>query len=322
MHSKPSSRAEPRARFLAPPALGPGSHLRLIAPSGPFDQQAFLVAVERLRRSFTVTYSEAIFDRQAYLAGSDERRLAELRAALADPAIDAVVAARGGYGAMRLLPGLEVAEVARARKLLVGFSDITALHALWQRAGLRSLHASMIAALGRLPEERILRWSAALRGELRAEAIPGRWSTRGKVVAPVVGGNLAVLCALLGTPYLPPLDGAILLLEDVGEAPYRIDRMLTSLLLSGVLERAAGVLLGDFTRCEPARDGRTVDEVLRERLGGLGLPVLCGIAVGHGDDENHEVPLGALAELDADRGCVTFLQGAVDARPDDDVAAQ
>lgn len=311
MPSDPSSRAAHDPRFAALPALGPGSHLRLIAPSGPFDRDGFLVAVERLRRRFTVTYDDGIFDRQAYLAGGDERRLGELRAALADPAVDALVAARGGYGAMRLLPGLDVAEVARARKLLVGFSDITALHALWQRAGLRSLHASMIAALGRLPEERVERWSAALAGELPAEELAGRWSTRGRVVAPVVGGNLAVLCALLGTPYFPPVDGAILLLEDVGEAPYRIDRMLTSLQLAGVFERAAGVLLGDFTRCEPQRDGRTVDEVLRERLGGLARPVLCGLAIGHGDSENLEVPLGAPAELDADRGCVTFLQGAV-----------
>ncbi|MFO0573549.1 MAG: LD-carboxypeptidase [Polyangia bacterium] len=317
MHSDSSSRAAHAPRFVAPRALGPGSHLRLIAPAGPFDRDAFQVAVERLRRRFTVTYDDGIFDRQAYLAGDDARRLGELRAALADPAVDALVAARGGYGAMRLLPGLDVAEVAQARKLLVGFSDLTALHALWQRAGLRSLHASMIAALGRLPEQRLERWSAALRGELPVEEIPGRWSTRGKVVAEVVGGNLAVLCALLGTPYFPPVDGAILLLEDIGEAPYRVDRMLTSLRLAGIFARTAGVLLGDFTRCEPQRDGRTVDEVLRERLGDLACPVLCGLAVGHGDSENLEVPLGALAELDADRGCVTFLQGAVEPRPDD-----
>lgn len=299
-------------RFAGLPALGPGSHLRLIAPSGPFDREAFGVAVERLRRRFTVSYDEALFERHGYLAGSDERRQGELRAALADPAVDAVVAARGGYGAMRLLPGLEVAEVARARKLLVGFSDVTALHALWQLAGLRSLHASMIAALGRLPEARLARWSAALAGELPQPGLTGRWATSGKVVAPVLGGNLAVLCALLGTPYFPPVDGAILLLEDVGEAPYRVDRMLTSLALAGVLERVAGVLLGDFTRCEPQRDGRTVDEVLRERLGDLGVPVLGGLPIGHGDEENLEVPLGALAELDADSGRVTFLQGAVE----------
>lgn len=302
----------PSDRFARLPPLRPGSHLRVIAPSSPFDREAFQRAVTRLRERFTVTYDEGLFERAGFLAGSDERRLGELRAALRDPGVHAVVAARGGYGAMRLLPELDVAEIARARKLLVGFSDVTALHALWQHAGLRSLHGSMMAALGRLPEPRIERWVRALEGYVPLSGHGARWSTRGRVVAPLVGGNLALLCALLGTPYFPPVDGAILLIEDVGEAPYRIDRMLTSLRLAGVFTRAAGVLVGDFTRCAAQADGRTVEEVLHERLSTLDRPVLCGVPIGH-DDENWEVALGALVELDADRGHVTFLQGAVEA---------
>lgn len=302
---------EATERFAPVRALRPGGHLRVIAPSSPFDRDAFERGVARLRERYVVTYDARVFERDAYLAGGDARRLDELHAALADDAVDAIACARGGYGAMRLLPSIDLELVARARKLLVGFSDVTALHAVWQRAGLRSLHASMIAALGKLPEERTRRWERAVEGyePFRGHGAPLR--TSGRVVAPVVGGNLAVLAALLGTPHFPPVDGCVVLLEDVGEAPYRVDRMLTSLRLAGVFERAAGVLVGDFTRCEPRDDGRTVDAVLSDRLGDLPVPVVGPVPIGHSDAENWEIALGGRVELDADRGLVTFLQAAV-----------
>jgi muramoyltetrapeptide carboxypeptidase len=169
----------------------------------------------------------------------------------------------------------------------------------------------MVAALGALPEARVARWTEAVEGHAAFDAHTASWKTRGRVVAPLVGGNLAVLAGLVGTPFFPPIDGCVLLLEDVGEAPYRVDRMLTTLRLSGALQRAAGVLVGDFTNCHPREDGKTVDAVLQERLGDLGLPVLMNVPVGHDDTENWEVALGGLVELDADRGVVTFRQGAV-----------
>jgi muramoyltetrapeptide carboxypeptidase len=298
-------------RFAPVPALHKGSHVRIIAPSGRFEREGFERMVGRLRERWVVSYDESLFDEDGYLAGSDARRLGELTAALADPEVDAIVAARGGYGAMRLLPGLSVPQIASAEKLLVGFSDITALHAQFQRAGLRSLHGSMIAALGRLPEARTERWMRVLEGELPFAPLTCGWRTRGRVVAPLVGGNLAVLTALLGTPYFPPVDGAILLLEDVGEPPYKVDRMLTSLELAGVFERVLGVLIGDFTSCTTGKDGRTVDEVLARQLTRLGKPALVRAPIGHADEENWEVALGGLVDLDADRGIVTFLQGPV-----------
>ena len=298
-------------RFAPVRGLREGGHLRVIAPSSPFDRASLMVGVERLRRRYVVSYDEGLFATEGFLAGDDARRLEELHAALRDPTVDAIVCARGGYGAMRLLPSIDLALVGSARKLLVGFSDVTALHALWQRAGLRSLHGAMVAALGRLPEARVARWMQAVESHVPFEGHAPVWSTRGRVVAPVVGGNLAILAALSGTPFFPPVDDAILLIEDVGEAPYRVDRMLTTLRLSGALARCAGVLVGDFTRCEPQKDGRDVDTVLRDRLGDLGIPVLMRVPVGHADEESWEVALGGLAELDADRGLVTFLQSAV-----------
>jgi muramoyltetrapeptide carboxypeptidase len=298
-------------RFAPARALHKGSHVRVVAPSSAFEREGFDRAIEKLRERWVVTYDESIFDTDGYLAGSDARRASELLRALEDPEVDAIVAARGGYGAMRLLPLLPIETIAASKKLLVGFSDVTALHALFQRAGLRSLHASMISALGRLPDARIERWMRALEGELPFAPHRCAWRTSGRAVAPVVGGNLALLAALLGTPYFPPVDGAILLLEDVGEAPYKIDRLLTSLELAGVFDRVAGVLVGDFTRCTPGKDGRTVDEVITRQLSHLGLPALMRVPIGHEDEENWEVALGGLADLDADRGIVTFLQGAV-----------
>lgn len=286
----------------------------MIAPSSPFEREAFDRGVARLRARYTVTFDDDLFAREGFLAGDDARRLDELHDALRDESVDAIVCARGGYGAMRLLSSLDLDLVRRAGKLLVGFSDVTALHAVWQRAGLRSLHASMVAALGKLPEARVERWTRAVEGHVPFTGHDAPIRTLGRVTAPLVGGNLAVVAALVGTPFEVPVDGCVLLLEDVGEAPYRVDRMLTTLRLAGVFARAAGVLLGDFTRCDPREDGRTVDAVLRDRLLDLAIPVVGPTPIGHDDAENWEVALGGLVDLDADRGVVTFLHSAV-ARP-------
>jgi muramoyltetrapeptide carboxypeptidase len=285
----------------------------VVAPASPFPRADFEAGVSRLRERYRVSWDEGIFARDGYLAGSDARRLAELRAALSDPDVDALVAARGGYGVTRLLDRLGAEEVAAAPKLLVGFSDLTALHALWARAGLRSLHGPMVAALGRAEPAWVERWIGAVEGEPMAAATGLTALSPGVAEGPLVGGNLAVLAALCGTPHAPPLDGAILLLEDVGEAPYRVDRMLTTLRHAGWLERVAAVVLGLFTACDPRPDGRTVTEVVRERLGDLRVPVVAGLNAGH-EPDNVEIPLGARARVDADRGVLTFLEGAV-ARP-------
>ncbi len=285
--------------------------MRVVAPASPFPLHDFERGVERLRARYRVSFREDIVARHGFLAGSDARRLAELREALADPSVDAIVAARGGYGVTRLLSRLHPEAVRDAKKLLVGFSDLTALHALWARAGLRSIHGPMVCALGRAEPAQVERWMAVAEGGAIEPFRALEPLAPGVAEGPLVGGNLAVLAAVAGTAHAPPLEGAILFLEDVGEAPYRVDRMLTTLRDAGWLARVAGVALGTFTGCHARDDGRTVDEVLADRLGDLGVPVVRGIGAGHVPD-NLELPLGARARLDADRGALDLLERAVE----------
>jgi muramoyltetrapeptide carboxypeptidase len=297
------------ARAFAPvSALRPGDSLRIIAPAGPFDGGALARGAARLRARYDVRVGEGIDQRRGYLAGDDTRRLDELFRALEEPDIKALVCARGGYGTMRLLDRLPHGTIRRAGKLLVGFSDVTALHATWALSGLRSLHAPMAASLADASDAAFERWVAALEGALPSP-FPVEPLVPGTAEGPLLGGNLAILAALVGTPYFPPVDGAILFLEDVGERPYRIDRMLTQLRLAGAFARVAGVAVGRFTGCEPGADGTTVDDVLREHLGRLAVPVVLGVPTGHVAD-NAPLPLGGRARIDAARGELELLEPA------------
>jgi len=283
-----------------PRPVGPGSRLAVVAPASPFDPGAFSCGVSWLEERYEVRYDPGVFSRRGYFAGDDTRRLDELCAAVIDPEIDAVVCARGGFGATRLLPGLATATIAAANKAIVGFSDITALHALWARAGVRSLHAPMVASLATASESLRERWTAALErpGERR------RWSLKRidrsgaeAVEGPLRGGNLAVLTALNSTPYAPPLEGALLFLEDVGERPYRIDRMLTTLRQTGWFEQVGGIILGAFTEGDPGDDGTTIDDVFEDHFAGAPFPVLAGFPAGH-IDENEPLPFGGLGRIE------------------------
>ncbi|MDH5492068.1 MAG: LD-carboxypeptidase [Myxococcales bacterium] len=280
----------------------------MIAPSSPFEAKPFVAGLERLRRRYEVRVEPDVLRVEGYLAGTDARRLEELLDALDDPEVEMLIAARGGYGATRLLAGLEPARIERAAKLLVGFSDITALHAAWGRAGLRSLHGPMVTTLGRVDEETLAHFFEALEGALPQAIEALEPICPGRARGPLLGGNLSVLLALLGTPYEPPLAGSVLLLEDVGERPYRVDRMLTTLRASGRLRDVRGIALGSFTDCRPGVDAVGVQAVLRERLGDLPIPIVMGIPVGHGE-VNRPLPLGAEVELDADAGTLRWLEG-------------
>jgi muramoyltetrapeptide carboxypeptidase len=292
--------------LLIPPPLAQGDHVALIAPSGRFDHAAFLRGAAAIEaRGYVCVYDDDIFAHSGYCAGDDERRAAEVKRALAAPQVRLLVAARGGFGATRLLPRLSVSAVRDAGKGLVGFSDITALHALWARAGVASLHASMVAKLGDLPAAAQARWSEAVAGAPPLPFVGLETIVPGSAAGPLVGGNLAVLSALAGTPYAPPLDGAVLFFEDVGERPYRVDRMLTALTQAGWFERARGLVFGAFTEAAPGPDGVTVRDVLLGHARALGLPSVAGLPVGHIDD-NRELPLGRVAQLDAGAGVLTW----------------
>jgi len=300
---------------IRPPRLRPGSRVAVVAPAGPVPREAFAVGAAILGGRYTLVHDERIFARSGFLAGDDDARANELVGALADASVEAIFCARGGYGLMRILDRLDAAAFARAPKLIVGFSDVTALHAWALAAGVTSLHAPVVTQLGRVPADDAAALFAAcespsppppLTGLRIVDAGAGR-----PVEARVVGGNLEVLSRLCGTPWAVPLDGAILFLEDVGERPYRIDRQLTQLRLAGALDRLAGVVLGDFIGCvEKDGSGPDAAAVLAERLGGRGIPVVAGAPIGHGE-RNRALPHGARARLDAAAGTLAWLESAV-----------
>ncbi len=246
-----------------------------------------------------------IVARRAYLAGSDERRIEEWREAVADLDARAIFCARGGYGAMRLLPALDPAPLLARPKLLVGFSDVVAIHAVLNRAGLATVHGPVVTQLGRAPEdavahlEAMLSFAAPRAGAWDVPApgaglVAARTIRPGRVSGPLLGGTLAILSHLQGTPFAPQLDGAILFVEDVGERPYQIDRYLTHLRLAGALDGIVGLAVGHLTRSDDA--GVLAADVVREAALALGVPAVEGLPVGH-EDANFAVPLGARATL-------------------------
>jgi muramoyltetrapeptide carboxypeptidase len=311
-----------------PPPLRPGDAVRVVAPSAAFDADAFArgLTVLESRLGLRPRMRPDIDSRSAYLAGDDVRRIEEWREAVADPEASAIFCARGGYGAMRILAAVDPAPLLARPKLLVGFSDVTALHATLNRAGLVTVHGPVVTQLGRAPEDALAHLEALLSG--RAPR-PGPWDAPapgaglvgsapirpGRATGPLLGGNLTVLAHLLGTPFAPRLDGAVLFLEDVGEKPYRIDRDLTQLRLAGALDHLAGVAVGQLRQCDEAGvEGRAV---VREAVAALGVPAVEGLPAGH-EDRNLAFPLGARATIVAPSGAgeegpprLLFDEGAV-----------
>jgi muramoyltetrapeptide carboxypeptidase len=303
----------PLSSFRKPHTVRPGDSVAIVAPAGPFDRAALEAGAAILSKRYQVRYDERIYSRERYLAGDDNRRFAELTSALADPDIKAVFCARGGYGAMRLLPRLAswAAEHPLALKPLIGFSDITALHQWFQSNGIASIHAPVLTQLGRVPVDSPQRLFSLLESTVPAEPLAGTETyVGGTVEGPLLGGNLSVFTRLLGTPYMSPLEGGVLLLEDLSEQPYRLDRMWTHLELAGVFRKVRGVVLGQFIGCEPRDGGYTAADVLRDLAAATGVPCAAGFPIGHGD-VNEAVPLGVRVRLEADVARITFLEPAV-----------
>ncbi|MFO7181722.1 MAG: LD-carboxypeptidase [Pseudomonadota bacterium] len=299
-----------RSAFVVPPPLRPGDRVRVIAPSSPFDRTLFYRGLGFLSERYRVEVGAGVLDRRGFLAGDDETRLAALEAALVDDGIRAVVAARGGYGAGRIAHRVRWDRLRQSPKWIVGFSDVTALHVEAQGVGVCSMHAENAAGLGRGDAAARTRWIEALERPDLVRTFSGLTVlVRGSAHGPLVGGNLTVLFTAHAAGRLRLPEGCILALEDVAEASYRIDRMLTALLVSGALDRVAGVVLGDFTDCSAGVHRVSVEAVLAERLGTLRVPVLAGLPFGHARP-NVPLPLGMPARLDADTGCLTVGSGA------------
>lgn len=289
--------------LVIPPSLRPGSTLRVIAPASPFDRTLALCGIAFLGERYRVQFDWSMFERDGFLAGSDERRRSELARALAAPEVSAVICARGGYGITRIAGEVDFTALRVQPKWLVGFSDVTALHLEAQAVGVASLHAHHAAGLGRGDFHARQRWLEALERPDQPRALRGRALTRGCVRGPLVGGNLTVLftCAVTGRLRIP--EGAILALEDVTEASYRIDRMLSALRIGGHLRGVRGVAVGDFTDCPAGPHRVPVEDVVARELRLLAVPVVTGLPFGH-DLPNEPLLLGAEAELDADSGCL------------------
>ena len=287
-------------RLAFPPVLAPGDLVAVVAPSSPFPLDELWRGLAWLRTRYRLRLRTALFSRSGFLAGDDDVRARDLEDAMRDDEVKAIVAARGGYGAMRVMGELPWDLFARRPKWIVGFSDVTALHAMAWRAGVASVHAPNVTGLGPArPPERAA-WLASIERPARPRAWSGlRALHSGAAVGPVVGGNLALVHAMAAAGRLSVPSGAILALEDTGEAPYRVDRMLTSLRLGGHLSGAAGVVFGSFARSSPGPDGRRVDEVLAACTRPLGIPVVAGAPFGHAAP-NEAFVLGAVASLAGD----------------------
>jgi muramoyltetrapeptide carboxypeptidase len=287
-------------RIVPAPVL-PGARVAVIAPAGPCDREALSAGLDWLAERYRVEFDPGVFERTGYLAGSDARRLAELDRALAAPELAAVLAARGGYGLTRIAERANFAALRRQPKWLVGFSDVTALHAEALRAGCASLHAANVGSLGQADARAREAFVQALEAPSRPRSVRDlECVAPGVARGALVGGNLSLLaaCATAGRLRWPP--GAVVALEDVTESAYRVDRLLTSLIVAGHFDRTSGVVLGEFTDCAPS-GGVEVRQVLAERLVQLRIPVAAGLRFGHGD-WNEPLTFGLEVTLDATRG--------------------
>lgn len=314
-------------RIKKPEGLVPGATIGFVSPSSPIEREKMERAIEILEaRGYRTKIPKGLFESDGYVAGSDEGRAAQFVAVMTDPEVDAVFAAAGGYGAMRMLPHVDFDRLSEPR-LVTGFSDITAIHlALLSECGWASFHSpNMMDGFGQgeghKASTRSWFWSM-LESEGRSLTVRSDPVAEDSEACPVpapmvsgvsrgrlVGGNLSLVSALVGTDYELRTRNRILFLEDVGERPYRIDRMLSQMQLAGQFDQLAGVVLGQFTDCEPTKEGATwdVDRVLRHYFEELGVPVLTNFPSGH-HHFNSIVPLGYHVELDATQGEIRLLE--------------
>ncbi|MFF8102744.1 LD-carboxypeptidase [Streptomyces sp. NPDC016640] len=300
-----------------PARLAPGARVAVVAPSGPVPEERLRAGLDVLRGwdldPVVAPHALDRHDEFGYLAGSDADRAADLQSAWCDPDVDAVLCARGGYGAQRMVDLLDwPAMRAAGPKVFVGFSDITALHeAFAVRLGLVTLHGPMAAGIDFVKSARAqdhLRSTLFTPETVRTLHSDGTALVPGRARGVTLGGCLSLLSAGLGTSHArPSARGGLLCLEDVGEETYRLDRCLTQLLRTGWLDGVRGLLLGSWARCEPYHGVRAM---LADRLGGLGVPVAEQFGFGHCEDAL-TVPFGVAAELDADAGTLTLDEPAL-----------
>ncbi|HBW84980.1 MAG TPA: LD-carboxypeptidase [Gammaproteobacteria bacterium] len=316
------------AQISKPNRLSAGATIGLITPASNVPENEDLLAAMDLVRSlgFEAKAAPNLRRRKQYLAGSDKQRAEDLNGMFADQEVDAIFCVRGGYGSGRLLRELDYQTIASNPKILMGYSDITAiLNAIHLKTGMITYHGPMagdnFSSYTYDQFQRVLMEprQVTLIGEpppfVEKPGVVERKNrltpiVSGQAEGRLIGGNLSLLVTLLGTPYEPDFDGAILFIEDVSEPPYSVDRMLTHLWLSGHLERTAGIVFGKFTDDNYDNNTLSMEQVLHERCEPLGIPTLRGAMIGHIEDQT-VVPIGANAHLDVNAGTLTLLETAV-----------
>lgn len=303
---------------LRPPALRRGDRVVVVAPSMPVFRDQLDAGCAALRDAgFDVRLGAHVHAVHGHLAGTDQERLHDLNDALRDPDVRAVWIGRGGYGLTRILEGVDWDALTADPKLLIGFSDVTALHtSAWRRLRLLTVHGQFAGRMHLVAQHpdahRHLLDLVTGRtgpGPLPPLGASARGVVPGVAEGPLVGGNLAVLASMVGTPDQLDAHGAVVLLEDVNEPPYKLDRALTQLRDAGVLDGVAGIVLGEWVACDPpeGRWSATADETAAERLGDLGVPVLAGLPVGH-VDRHLALAHGARVAVDSRAGELRLLE--------------
>ena len=291
---------------LVPARLKPGDTIGIVAPAGPFDTEKFYRGLEVLEAmGFQTSFSDDLFIKKGYLAGSDTHRAELVNRFFADKKIKAIVCARGGFGSLRILPLLDYEAIQKNPKIFVGFSDISALlSALYTKCGLVTFHGPMVTTLGNATQKTRDDLFLAFTAEKNLTIKPRQGVTikPGKASGPVAGGNLTTLCHLIGTPFEPNFKGHILFLEDQGEASYRIDRLLTQMKIAGCLKGLTGLVLGSFEDCGPINE---IFRIVQNTFKGDTIPILAGFDAGHGNS-NSTIPMGLEATLDADKHLLLF----------------
>jgi muramoyltetrapeptide carboxypeptidase len=295
---------------LKPKRLKPGGAVGIAAPASHFDLETFRQGIAVLASmGFKPVFDEGIFEQSGSFSGTDTHRAGQINRFFADPAIDAVLCARGGYGALRTLPLLDIDVIRKNPKSLIGFSDITALHAAMSAAcGMVTFHGPTVTTLAKATSGTRHSFYAALTSEEPQVIRPknGRVLNPGIASGPVAGGNLTTLCHLVGTRFQPDFNGCIVLLEDIGEAPYRIDRMLTHMKLAGCFAGVSGIVLGNFRRCGTMEE---IEALCIDIFKCYDIPILAGFAIGH-QRRNLTIPLGISATLDTDRKMLVYHEPA------------
>jgi len=284
-----------------PKRLKTGDAVGIAAPASHFDHETFHQGIAVLASmGFEPVFDDGIFERNGSFSGTDAHRAGQINRFFADPDIDAVLCARGGYGALRILSLLDVDTIRKNPKSLIGFSDVTALHAAISTAcGLVTFHGPTVTTLAKATAAARHSFYSALTSDDALVIRPrnGRVLYPGAASGPVAGGNLTTLCHLVGTPFQPDFSGHIVLLEDIGEAPYRIDRMLTHMKLAGCFAGISGILLGNFRRCGKREE---IEAICADVFNACTIPILAGFTIGH-QRGNLTIPLGISATLDTDR---------------------